>query len=568
MPRAFVGGKKDLVAAKSPPGATRMSRGDFLKAGGTGLVGASLLGATGCGIFGSEMDRRQEGGNTLRINLGAEITSLDPTEVYDTVSFDVIYNLNAGLYRVDVNLEPQPEMARSVDVSEDERTYTFTLRDGVRWSNGDPVTSQDFRYAWLRAMNPDTAGSYSSIFTDFIEGGAGFLNGDSGEDGVGVEAPDEKTLIVTLVNPTPFFLRLMGHQSYVPLNEDFVREQGEEFAQSAGSLLYNGPYELAEFDPAEGVVMVKNESYWNARSVQIGRVDARVIKDTATALNLYEAGELDITSLTSNQTDAFEDDPEFHTYVSPLSIWLSLNREDPAMANENIRRAIQSGIDKEPMVNEILNDGSEAAWGLVPSGIIGPGDRFFREAFEEPAAGFDPDRARQYYERGVEELGEEPTLTLLISDSSTIQDAGTYLQDQLEKNLGANVELEVAPFDARLDREEKGDFQFVLTGYGLDYNDPTNFLRVFDSDFYFNNIGFSSERYDRLLNDAQGETDPRARMELLAEAERVLLNEEAAIVPMYYGGISELRKPHLENVIRRGGGAATEIAEWRIERGT
>lgn len=135
---------------------------------------------------------------------GGEITSLDPTAVYDVVSFDVIYNLNAGLYRVDVNLEPQPEIAKSVDISEDEKTYTFTLRDGARWSNGAPVTSYDFKYAWLRAMNPKTAGAYSSLFTDYIKGGAEFLDGESGADQVGVETPDEKTLVVELVNPTPF----------------------------------------------------------------------------------------------------------------------------------------------------------------------------------------------------------------------------------------------------------------------------------------------------------------------------------------------------------------------------
>lgn len=358
----------------------------------------------------------------------------------------------------------------------------------------------------------------------------------------------------------------MGHQSYVPLNEDFIKKQGEKFALSAASLLYNGPYKLTKFDPSEGVVMVKNEDYWDAQNVQVPRVDARVIKDTETALRLYESGELDITTLTSEQTDNYQDDPEFHTYTIPLSIWLAPNHKDPVMANKNIRRAIQAGIDKEPMVSKILNDGSEPAGGLVTTGIVGPGEQSFREAFEEPAAGFDPDRARRYYEQGVKELGKEPILTVLVSDSSTIQDVGTYVQAQLEENLGANAKLEVAPFDARLEREEKGDFQLVLTGYGLDYNDPTNFLRVYQSDFYFNNIGFSSERYDGLLSEAEGETDPQARMDLLAEAERVLLEEEAAVAPMYYGGVAELRKPYLKNVVRRAGGASTEIADWRIER--
>jgi oligopeptide transport system substrate-binding protein len=235
--------------------------------------------------------------NTLRLNLQAEIPDLDSTTTADAVSAGVLNNVMEGLYRLDEDEQPQPAMAKSVEISDDKLTYIFTLRDGVRWSNGDPVTAQDFEYAWLRAMDPETAGQISSFVSGYIRGGSVFSAGEGSAEDVAIETPDDRTLKVTLENPTPFFLGLTALTPYLPQNQEFVERQGERYAQSAEALLYNGPYTLTELHPTEGATFVKNEDYWDKENVDIERVEGKVVKDVASAVNLYEAGELDVTEI-------------------------------------------------------------------------------------------------------------------------------------------------------------------------------------------------------------------------------------------------------------------------------
>jgi oligopeptide transport system substrate-binding protein len=191
-----------------------------------------------------------------------------------------------GLYRLDVETLPVPAQAEGVEISDDQLVHTFTLRDGIKWSNGDPVTSQDFRYAWLRAINPDTGSQYAYIITTFIEGAADYNEGKGSEADVAIEAPDDKTLKVTLTDPSPFWLGLTSFFTYLPVQQKFAEQQGDKYAQSADALLYNGPYVLDEFKPTEGVTLTKNDGYWNKSKVAIEKVEGKIVKELDTAVNL------------------------------------------------------------------------------------------------------------------------------------------------------------------------------------------------------------------------------------------------------------------------------------------
>lgn len=529
----------------------------------------------GCGVFDSEQGDGQQsgtdggggsgGGKELNTYYGQDIPDLNSTTTTDSYSFEILYNINEGLYRLDEDEEPVPAMAEGVEVGDDGLNYTFTLRDGVAWSNGDPVTSEDFRYAWLRAMDPDIAGSYGFILSDYIEGGSEYAAGEADADAVAIEAPDEQTLEVTLASPTPFFLALTAFPTYLPLNQQFVEEQGDDFGLGADSLLYNGPYALGEFDPANQAVLEKRDDYWDAGNVDIDRVSIRIIKDPQTALNLYESGELDIVGLVAENVDQFRDSPEFGTGEEFWSQFLYLNHEDPALANENIRRAIMMSFDKQALVDTLLNDGSVPADGYVPDGMAGPGDQTFREALGPTAPEFDSEEARRLYEQGVEEIGEEPTLELMVSDGESSQDAGTFLKDQLENSLGATVEINTQPFDALLDRTDAGEYQMTYANWIADFNDPINFLDLFTTDSAFNDLNYSSERYDQLINDAKTESDPEARMDLLMEAERTLLEEDAALAPVYFAASARLLKPYVQNAVTHPYGPDANYKYWRIE---
>lgn len=546
---------------------TGISRRDFLKIGGTGLAGAALLGTAGCGVFQGEGGQQGGGGGgskSITLNLGDTIRDLNSVTTTDSVSgADILLNVMEGLYRLDADLKPEPAQAESVEISGDKLTHTFTLRDGIKWSDGSPVTSQDFKYAWLRAMHPDTAGQYSYILTTFIKGGAEFNAGDGSAGDVAIETPDDKTLEVTLVSPSPFWLGLTAFQTYSPQKQSFVEEQGDKYAQSADALLYNGPYTLTDFRPTQGVSFVKNDQYWDKGNVAIEQIDAKIVKERDTAVNLHESGQLDITEISGEYVDEFRDSPDFQAQTNFAVFYLVGNYELPFFQNENIRRAFQLGFDRKSMTREILNDGSEPALGYVPSGIAGPGDQTFREAVGPTMPDFDAQEARRLFEKGTQELGENPTIELLAYDTESGRDIATFLQSQFEENLGAKIDVKVQPFDRKLELESNGEFQLSWQGWIADYNDPMTFMDLWLSDSPFNTQKYSSERYDELVGGAQTETDFGKRMDMLLEAEKVLVEEDAACAPMFYEGQVRLVDPSIKNfVYYRSGGYAMKL--WKV----
>jgi oligopeptide transport system substrate-binding protein len=216
-------GKEDQMALRRVrPGrslvGTQISRRDFLKIGGTGLVGATLLGTAGCGVFSGSGGGGGGGGSSksIAINLEQTVKDLDSATTTDSVSTEILLNVMSGLYRLDANTKPVPDLAEGVDVSADGLNYTFTLRDGIKWSNGDPVTSQDFKYAWLRALDPKTASLYAYIITTFVKGADEYNTDKGSADDVAIETPDDKTLEVTLLAPAPYWLGLTSFFTYLP----------------------------------------------------------------------------------------------------------------------------------------------------------------------------------------------------------------------------------------------------------------------------------------------------------------------------------------------------------------
>lgn len=538
------GARKPLVAAG-------FSRRDFLKMGGASLAGATLLGTAGCGsIFGGGQSGGGGGSESklLNINLGAEVPDLNSVTTTDSVSFNVLTNLMAGLYRLDQDQKPVPEIAEGAETSSDGLTYEFTLRDGVQWSNGDPVTSQDFKYAWLKVLDPETAATYAYIISTFVKG-ADAYNAKEGDPGdVAIETPDDKTLRVQLNNKSPFFLQLTSFGTYFPQQQEFVEQQGDNYAQDGETLLYNGPFTMTAGTAGGGqtVVLKKNDRYWDKENVAVETINGRIVKENDTAINLYEGGELDLTGLEGNKVQQYVDSPEFFRRVEPFTVYGRLNQKAPGLDNVNIRKALMIGFDREGLTEQILQDGSVPAYGYVPSAISpGPGDQTYREANGDLVPK-DVESARALWERGVEEIGETPKLTMLFSDDSSQRDMATYMQDQYKKNLGADLEIEVVTFDAALDRVDQEDYQINYAfGWIGDYDDPMTFLDLYLSDSPFNNSFFENEEYDRLIKGAQTEPNTDKRMQMMLEAERILI-EQAGTVPVYFAAVAGVKKPYFK----------------------
>jgi oligopeptide transport system substrate-binding protein len=576
-----------IEGSRVPDGAQGMrrviTRRNFLKIGGASVAGATLLGTAGCGVFdsggsgGGEGGGGGGGGDIVTVNLQDSIRGLDSAaNATDEVSFNVLVNCIEGLQRLDPDDQPIPGQAEKVDVSEDGLTYTFTLRDGINWSNGDPVTAADFEFAWLKAMDPDTGGQYAYIITQFIEGGDEFNTGptsddnqeehDSLRDAVGVTATDDKTLEVKLTAPAPFWLGLTAFPVYYPQNQAYVEEQGEGYAQDADSVLFNGPYTLTEYNPTQGVTFVKSDDYWDAENVSIPRVEGKIVKEVETAVNLHESGELDITEITQEFVDEYKDSPDFNQRSEFATFYLVFNEKIEIFQNANVRKAFQIGFDRKAHAEQILNDGSVQATGLVPPGMSGPEGQTFREAAGATVPEFDPEEARRLYEQGIQEVGgEAPTIELLSYETSTARDTATFLQSQFEENLGAKIDVTIQPFDRKLELEADGDFQFSFQGWGADYNDPMTYLDLWLSDSSFNTGGYSNERFDELINQAKEETDPAARMEQMIEAETLLLTEDAGLCPIHFEGTTRLIDPSIKGFVYHNLGGALDFKLYSVE---
>jgi len=272
------------------------------------------------------------------------------------------------------------------------------------------------------------------------------------------------------------------------------------------------------------------------------------VKEVDTRVNLYSAGELDFGELTSEYVNEYKDSPAFLRIIEWSTFWLNFNFKNEVFQNENIRKAIQLSFDRDALANKILNDGSVGAEGLVPEGMAGPGNQTFREAEGPTMPEYDPQQAKELWQKGVEELGQEPTLTMLTQDTGTARDSGTFLQDEFKK-MGANVKINVQPFDEFLALSKKGDFQLCLYGWIADYNDPMTFLDLFLSDSEYNDPSFKDARYDQLVKAAQTETDEKVRMDKLMEAETLLVKDLAACAPVWFTGVAALLRPSFKNFV-------------------
>lgn len=542
------------------------------------LLFASLmfvLIVSGCGGF-SDNEKKddgagggdEDGGKVLNISLDNDIPDLNQVLTTDGISFSVLNNIMEGLYRLDENDEPEPAVAESVDISDDQLTYTFHIREDAKWSNEEPVTADNFKYSWLRAMHPDTGGSYDDIIADFVAGGDAYVDGDIDASEVGIEVIDDKTLEVTLKEPTPFFLGLTAFATYFPLNEDFIEEVGDDnFALTEDSILYNGPFVMTEYDQAEGVHLERNEHYWDADNVNLDEVSMKVIKETSTALNLYEAGDLDRVYLSSNDVESFKDDDEFGTETEFISWYLQFNFLEEPFDNKNIRKAFQLAFDPESLTTTVLNNGSEPAYGLVALGVQGDEDNTFRELagkVVEP----DYDAAKEYLEKGLEEIGGElPKLEILTADDTIAKDTATFLQSEFKENIDVEVDIVTKPYSGRLDAMREDDFMMGISKWGSDYNDAMDVLDLWYGDPLNGLRGsFSEPEYQDLIDDALVEADVDKRLDMLIEAERMMIEDEGTLGPLYFEGKAFLEKDYVKDLIIHPYGASIELKNVDIQK--
>ncbi|AIF66073.1 oligopeptide transport system substrate-binding protein [Terribacillus saccharophilus] len=526
--------------------------------------GSNSSGGSGGGEgSGDSASGSANGDQVYNLTIGDEIPSMDSSLADDQYGIQWTSEIQEGLYR----LAEDGSLAEGIatgdpEVSEDGLTWTFTLREDAEWENGDPVTANDFVYAWQRAINPDTGSEYGPYMMGGVIKNATAVNtGEAELDELGVKAVDDYTLEVQLEKPVPYFESLTTFPTFMPLNQKFVEEQGENYALEADNLLSNGPFKMTEWNHGSTMQFVKNDTYWDADTVQLEEINLQVVKDTATGVNLYDTGAVDRTSLTAEFVDQRINDEDYLPVPDMASWYLKLNQnrmgEETPLANENARKAVAQAIDKDGLVNVVLNNGSTVSNGLMPKDFVkGPDGKDFRETNGDLLT-YDAEAAKEAWATAKEELGQdEITLEILTGDTDLSTQMVDYLKEQLETNLeGLTVDVMQVPFQQRLDLDTAGDFDIEVSGWGPDYIDPYTFMNLFVTDGENNRMAYSSEEYDSLVEQASTDnaTNPEARWQNFLDAEKVLL-EDAAIAPLYQAGYSYLQSPKLQGVFSNPAG--------------
>ncbi|MFD1910849.1 peptide ABC transporter substrate-binding protein [Halodurantibacterium flavum] len=460
--------------------------------------------------------------------------TLDHHKTSTVSESNVLRDLYEGLVVYDAEAEIIPGVAESWEESEDGLTYTFTLRQDAQWSNGDPVTAHDFVFAYRRIMTPETAAGYASMLFPILNAEAIATGGMDPEE-LGVEALDDHTLQITLNNPTPYFIELLTHQTALPMHPASVEEHGANFTRP-GNFVTNGAYMLESFVPNDRIVMVKNPNFHAADEVQIDRIEWTPFEDRATCLRRFEAGEVHICSdvpaeqmayMRQNLGEQLRIAPYLGTYYLPIKT----TNEGP-LSDPRVRQAMSMVIDRDFLASEVWQETMLPAYSLVPPGIAN-----YTDGVELPYAGDDLLDREDEALALLEEAGVAPgSLTIELSYNTSENNRNTMaaVADNLSA-IGINAtlnEMEGSGYFNYL--REDGPFDMVRAGWIGDYNDPQNFLFLFQTGVSFNYPRWSNEEYDALMAQAAEELDLEARAEILADAERLFLENVPAIPILYY----------------------------------
>ncbi|ARJ23144.1 peptide ABC transporter substrate-binding protein [Bacillus sp. ISL-8] len=487
-----------------------------------------------------------------------EIPTMDTSKSTDTLGAQILGNTMEGLYRLDKDNKPIPAAAESSKKSEDGKKYTFKLRKDAKWSNGEPVTAKDFVYGWRRLLDKNTAAEYAFI-AYYIKNAEAINKGEKPATELGAKAVDDYTLEVELDKPVPYFLNLLAFPSYYPLNEKFVKEKGEKFGLEADTTLYNGPFVMASWKHEQGWQLKKNDKYWDNKTVKLEEINYSVVKEVATKVNLYDTGSIDFTLLSGEFVDKYKSNKdEYGEYSEASTYFLRLNQkrngQDTPLKSKKLREAIALSIDKKGLANVILNNGSKATDQLVPKGLAtGPDGKDYQDTFKNGLK-YDVKKGAAAWEEAKKELGKDQvTIELLSYDDGTAKKIADYFKDQIEKNLkGVTVNTKIQPFKQKLKLESAQDYEVSFAGWSPDYSDPMTFIDMFESKSPYNQMSYSNPKYDEMVQKAGNEllSDPKKRWETLGKAEKIFLEEDAGLVPLYQTGRSYVMKPNVKGIVK------------------
>ncbi|WP_366924560.1 peptide ABC transporter substrate-binding protein [Metallumcola ferriviriculae] len=515
----------------------------------------------GCGApknegKGSDNAGKEEVKQKITYNLGSEPETLDPGKVTGNPDMTAINAMMEGLTRYNMDGELEPAMAKDWDISPDGTVYTFKIREDAKWSNGDPVTAEDFEFAWRQILDPEFAADYAyelyylknaAAYNDFEDTSV------TSPDQIGVEAVDAKTLEVTLAAPAPQFLGLTAFPAYFPVHKATATANPDWHAEPE-TYVNNGPFKMTVWEHDQKIVFEKNETYWDKDSVRLDELVMTLVSSESTELAMFETGDIDVGDNPPNEEmDRLKADANYGlTIGGDLSTYYYVfNTTAKPFDDVRVRKALTMAIDREAIVENIAKAGQIPAFAYVPFGLDDADkSKDFREEGGNDYFAENLEKAQELLAEAGYPNGEGfPEFEILNTDRELYLNIAQAIQEMWKQNLGIEgVKVISQEWGSYLKARAELDYLVAAAGWGADYADPMTFLDMYIKDGGNNDTGWSDERYDQSIAKANSTNDQAVRMQAMHEAEDILM-EAMPLMPIYFYTNPYIMKDYVKDVV-------------------
>ncbi len=483
----------------------------------------------------------------LHVGNGLELQELDPHIITGISEIKTLSALFEGLVgQAPEDLSPAPGLASSWDISDDGKTYTFHLREGLTWSNQTPLTASDFSFSFKRMLNPKL-GAANAYLLFVLKNAQSYYEGNAAWSEVGVRVENDRTLILELENPTPYFLRLLSHPAWYPVPENVLNQFGDPFGRAtgwtrAGTLVSSGAFQLVDWRINERLQMVRNPHYWDNDTTRLEEIYFYPTENREAEERAYRGGQLHITeAMPTSQVKHYREQNDPALQIDPYlgTYYLQLNTHTKPLDDPRVRKALSLVINRNLITEKITQGGQKPAWHFTPPDTAG---------YTPPISGpeNEVEAKRLLNEAGFPNGENFPKLTYLYNTSENHKAIAEAIQHTWQSSLGIQIELINQEWKVYTQSRESGQFDILRSSWVADYEDPISFLDVMSSKSGNNFTGWTSQDYDRLLDQSHGSTNQAARYELLGMAEELLIKEQP-IIPLYFYTSVYLKHPAVKN---------------------
>ena len=533
--------KRFIVAALAIAGAMALSGCGGAKSGSDSAADSKSV----------QSDGAKTGKKILTVQLGPDVETIDPALNSAVDGANYILFAFDNLLKMDKDGKVVPGLAEKYEVSDDQLTWTFHLRDGLKWSDGSALTADDFVYSWQRLVDPNVAAPYAQTVLGMVEGyddaiGRPDADGNTTVDPdptkLKVEAPDEKTLIVHMAKPTPYFDKLAAFVSLSPVKKDVVEANPDGWSIDPKTYISTGPFKLTGWEPGSYLMFEKNENYWDADSIKLDGIKCLLMQDQNATFSAYESGDaLMIKDVPTQEITTLKERSDFH--IDPIlgTYYLDLNTTLDEFKDPKVREALSLALDRKYISETITSGTYTPASGFVSEGVTDWNGTAWQDNITDKSAYINIDdhagnlaKAKELLkEAGYENGVGLPEMVYSTNDASYHKKIAEYLQ-QAWGELGLKVQVNIVEWKSFTPQRRSGNYQIARDGWVMDYNDPSNILELALTGNGNNNAKYSNPEFDALMSKAATEKDPQTRFGYLHQAEDVIMKDTAMVPLLYY----------------------------------